>query len=290
MRSRASNRYTITGSLHTEAEKMKTYRSRRWMIYMPAICLILFVLAEKFNLLKTDSLVAAACTKELFLAKPHESAILAQYKNVIATEAQQYDLPSELLAAIIYSHQTTLTPFRKFTDCAGSALGYDFSLGLAQIRISNAVTNDRLHFASMAPGTFKNYRSVLLDPAQNIKYQAKELRLLLERGSRFPGITSEEVIHAPFIMALLMSEYRMGRQEAESIASKLSANAFWDLRLMQGNSVYIFDRNMADSVQIQNNIREYLDYIYCKSSIFNSSTCDDWHNEVLETAANFDYQ
>jgi hypothetical protein len=259
--------------------------SRHWLISAPAICLILFVLAEKLAYLKTDSLIAVVCTRELFSAKPDALAIISQYRNIIATEAQRYDLPAELLAAIIYSHQSALTPFRKFTDCAGSALGYDLSLGLAQIRISNAATNDRVPFASLSPGAFKNYRSILLDPVQNIKYQAKELRLLLERDSRFPGITSEQLIRAPFIMALLMSEYRMGRQEADSGTSRLSANAFGDLKLLQENSVFIFGRDSADNLQIQNNVREYLDYIHCESGMFNTAACDAWHDMVLKNAA-----
>lgn len=250
------------------------------IIFLAAICLGVFFAAKKFNINKAEGIVAAACTKELLLAKPNELDVITAYKDAIVTEAQRYDLPSELLAAIIYSHQKTLTPFRKFTDCAGSALGKDLSLGLAQIKISNAVSNDRLKFAAISLDDFNYYRSVLLDPFRNIQYQAKEVRLLLERNSRFPGITAEELIHEPFIMALLMSEYRMGRQEAASSTSKLSANAFWDLRFLQENSVYIFDRDPADTVQIQNKIREYLDYIYCERGLFNSTVCADWHNSV----------
>lgn len=250
----------------------------RWLIAIPAIAVIAFVWAEKSNLLKSDTITAVACTKELLQGKPDEVDVINQYRDAIFARARQYDLPPELLAAIIYGHQRDLTPFRKFTDCAGSALGVDLSLGLAQIKVSNATTNDKLEFAAISPGTFKKYRAILLDPTQNIAYQAKELRRLLERDIRSPGITSDELVHDPFVMALLMSEYRMGRQEATSAASRLSGNAFFDLSYMLDESVYMFDRNMADTIQIQNSVREYLAYIYCDSGIFNMTACEDWRD------------
>jgi hypothetical protein len=259
---------------------MKKLQPGKWLVYISVGLLVVFLSAEKSNLLKSDSLTAVACTKELFLAKPDEIGVITQHRDAILAEAQKYDLPPELLASIIYGHQRDLTPFRKFTDCAGSALGGDLSLGLAQIRVSNAATNDKQEFASMAPADFKNYRSTLLDPLQNLEYQAKELRQLLEREIRFPGITAEELVHDPFIMTLLMSEYRMGRQGVPVSTSRLSGNALFDLRPLRDASIYIFDRDAAESTQIQNYVGEYLDYVNCEREMFNTTECGDWHNWI----------
>jgi hypothetical protein len=263
--------------------KIKQNLLVKWIFPVLATCLLVFVAAEQFNLIRTDSISAITCTKELF-SKPTETEILDQNKNTILLEAGNYDLPPELLAVIIYSHQRQLTTYRGFTDCAGSAISADLSLGLAQIRISTAISNDGLDYDSITHATFKKYRAALLDPHQNIRYQASELRHLLERDNRFPGITSGELIKNPFAMTLLMSEYRAGRQTATSNESRLSGNAIHDLRHMLGNDIYLFSRNSTDIIQIQNEIREFLEYIYCDRGTFNSGVCEDWHTSLLNNA------
>jgi hypothetical protein len=238
------------------------------------VCLSALVAVEKLDLTRTDSIAAVACAGELFRARPEAAGIINQYRQTILEQATRHALPPELMATIIFAHQRGLTSFRRFTDCAGSAMGSDLSLGLAQIRISTAIGNDGIQYASVSAATFKKYRSGLLDPVRNIQYQAREMRRLLDRDIRFPGISSEELIHYPFGMALLMSEYRMGRQSARIGTARLSASAFWDLGHMQEDGVYIFGRDAADVALIQDNVRKYLDYIYCEKGIFNASVCE----------------
>lgn len=153
-------------------------------------------------------------------------------------------------------------------------MGRDLSLGLAQIRISTAVSNDGLEYGTISPANFRKYRSALLDPLRNIRYLAGEVRLLLHRHNRFPGISSDELIHNPFAMALVMSEYRMGRQAAGNRAARLVVNALGDLEDLQKNAVYIFGRDASDVIQIQAGVRKYLDYVYCEKGIFNSAACE----------------
>ena len=260
---------------------MKAIRYGKWIRNTSLALLVVFLSAEQLNFLRSDSIVAVACARELLADKPDELAVVAQYKDAIATTARRHDLPPEFLAAIIYGHQRGLTPFRKFTDCAGSALGRNLSLGLAQVRISTAAANDKLELAELSPATFKSYRAKLLDPAGNIEYQARELRQLLERDHRFPGITAEALVHDPFVMTLAMSEYREGPQAAPSSESRLSGRAFGDLSRLLLEDLYIFDRPAADASQIRTAVTDYLEYINCDSGIFNQSACDDWHKRMM---------
>jgi hypothetical protein len=259
---------------------MKRKPFRRWILLVLLICTVALVTTEKLDFLKTDTLAAALCTKELFSAKQDELTIVSGHKETISSAAGRYDLPPELLAANIYGHQSDLPPLRKFTDCAGSAMGRDMSLGLAQIRISIAANNDGRKAVDLSPADYKRYRALLLDPVRNTEYHAKELRQLAERAGRFPGISAEAIIHDPFVMALLFSEYRLGRQDTPSTASKLSGHAFWDLRLLLTDTVQLFGRDRADIAQIKTEVREYLEQVYCDGRIFNAKACDQWHRAL----------
>lgn len=258
---------------------MRKLSAVRLILIVVALTVLLFCTAEKLDILRTDSLVAIACVAEL-TGRSDAWENTAAYRDVIQIEAARQQLPPEMLAAIINGHRRALTPFRRMTDCAGSALGRDLSLGPAQIRISTAVSNDRLDFNALSATDFKAYRRMLLDPAQNIRALAQELRILLERAHRFPGINAQQLIHAPFVMALVMSEYRMGRQRSDSASSKLSANAFQDLSQLTDGEVFMFDRNTAERRQIQHAVSDYLEYINCDSGIFNAKACRQWRESA----------
>jgi hypothetical protein len=259
---------------------VKITRYGKWIRYLPFALVIAFLCAEQSSLLKTSSITAVACTRELLTDDSDAMAIIARHEDAIGAAARRHDLPPEFIAAIIYGHQRGLTPKRKFTDCAGSALGADLSLGLAQVRLSTAAANDALELSDVSPALFKRYRAMLLDPMQNIEYQSRELRRLLDRANRFPGITAEELIHNPFAMTLIMSEYRARPQETPAQESKLSGNAFFDLQQMMRKDLYIFERDEADVALIRDAVTQYLEYIHCESGIFNASVCDDWNNRL----------
>jgi len=247
-----------------------------WTSGLIASSFLLFSLAGKANLVKADTLTAIACTGRLFASTPDHLATISRYQEVIAMEALKNDLPPELLASIIYGHQRYQTKKRRFTDCFGSALGADLSLGLAQIRMSTAYENAGRNPESISPAEFKAFRTELMAPETNIMHQARELRLLLDRDNHYPGISAEELIHDPVIMALLMSEYRAGRSSTPGDASRLSANAFSDMLGFLENDIYVFDRPLTDITLIQSQVWEYLDYINCDSGMFNSSVCESW--------------
>ncbi|MEJ2111605.1 MAG: hypothetical protein P8Z37_17190 [Acidobacteriota bacterium] len=106
-----------------------------WIVIIPAIIIVLLVLAGALHMTRVDVIAACNCTKELFHGKQAEIDVVRQNKQIISQEAKRFDLPPELLAAIIYNHQRDLTPFRVFTDCFGSALGRNLSLAFSKERI-----------------------------------------------------------------------------------------------------------------------------------------------------------
>ncbi|MEJ2245191.1 MAG: hypothetical protein P8Y80_03740 [Acidobacteriota bacterium] len=253
----------------------------RWKIVLPAISIVLLLLVNALHMTRIDVVAACKCTKEIFLSKQDEINVVRQNRQAIMNEAKHFDLPPELLAAIIYNHQRDLTSFRIFTDCVGSALGGDFSLGPAQVRISTAIQSENRRLDAITPREFKFYRASLLDPTLNIRYQAKELRSLLEREDRSPGITSVELMNRPQVMSLLLSEYRMGRKSSLRNSTGFGAGSLGALRLLMDNeNLYMFARSFSDSLQIREKIRDYLDYVFCSSGIFNPSACERWRESI----------
>jgi hypothetical protein len=265
----------MKASTRVAAEKgMKPALRRQWKVILPVVCLGLFVAAEKAGLVRTDSMATVACAGELLRARPEPEAIISRYRQAIGAEAARRDLPPEILATIIHSHQQQLTSFRSFTDCAGSAMGSDLSLGLGQIRISTAAGNDAVRDRELPIATFRKYRSMLLDPVQNIRFLGTEVRLLLDRPNRSPGISDSGLIHDPAAMVLLLSEYRMGRQAADKGTARIGASAMWDLGYMEKSDVYVFGRDVADAALIRTEVRKHLDHLYCDKGIFNSDVCE----------------
>jgi hypothetical protein len=254
---------------------VKATLRRRWKVLLPVVCAGLFFAAEKARLVGTDSLTAVACASELLRPRPEPEAIISRHRDAIAAEAARRDLPPEILATIIHSHQQQLTSFRRFTDCAGSAMGSDLSLGLGQIRISTAAGNDGVRDPELPTATFRKYRAMLLDPVQNIRFLGAEVRLLLDRPNRSPGISDSDLVHDPAAMVLLLSEYRMGRQPADKRSARLGASAMWDLGYMEKKDVYVFGRDAADAALIRSEVRKHLDYLYCEKGIFNASVCEE---------------
>jgi hypothetical protein len=255
---------------------MNVQKLLHWKLIVPVCCVAVFLFADRARLIRVDSISAMTCTRELFSDTEDPFAIVARYRQAIALEAAEHDLPPELLSAIIINHQAFLPRRKRYTDCVGSALGRNVSLGLAQVRLSTAVLSDGRRYADLPAADFRLYRSRLLNPVSNIRYQAKELRSLLERKNRFPGTTADELIHQPSVMALLITEYRMGRLKTPVDDSRLSAAAFAALRYFLQDALFMFDRKQSDIQSIQAQIETYLDYIYCESGIFNERACENW--------------
>jgi hypothetical protein len=254
------------------------------VLMVPVLILLVLLAVDLMQVTRASSLSAIGCTNALISGRPDWQKIVVRYNDAIAMQAAVYDLPAELLAAVIVNHQRYLSSFRAFTDCFGSALGADLSLGLAQVRISTAAWIDGAPLQDLAASEYRELRARLLAPASNIAYEARELRALLEQENRYPGMNAETLIHDPFVMALLVTEYRMGRLSTASASSRLSANAFNALRLIQDGTVDRFGRDANDTLRIRTGIREYLHNIYCESGIFNEGVCQEWQRSLAEAA------
>ena len=250
----------------------------RPFLLMAGLCLTALVVVDLLQVARPSGIAAAACVSSLFAGKPDAGRIIERHHETIVAQAASHDLPPELVAAVIADHQVPLTSFRVFTDCFGSALGANLSVGLVQMRLSTAALNDGQVWDDLTPVEYRQLRSRLLDPELNIAYGARELRSLLERKRRYPGIGADALIGDPFAMALTITEYRMGRLETDSGDSRLSADAFNALRLIADDMLDRFGRSPVEAQVLSDGIGAYLEQIYCQSGMFSGDECGEWRN------------
>jgi hypothetical protein len=240
---------------------------------------LLWVIANRVGVLKADGLLAAACAAELLHGQDDLEDVLRRHRSAFMAEARQANLPPELLAAIVADHHAALTAARRFADCAGSALGGDLSLGPAQVRISTAVRIDGASYDSISTRTFHRYRSSLLDPDENIRYQARVLRLLLDRNAPDSPLDAEGLVHDPATMARLITEYRVGRLPTSFDPDVRRSSAVSTLRFMHADGE-LFNRPRADVVRMRKVIEDYLTYLNCETRNSTSATCQEWKTSL----------
>ncbi|GMV23218.1 MAG: hypothetical protein AMXMBFR57_31670 [Acidimicrobiia bacterium] len=239
------------------------------------LCLALLAIAAgRLGVVKADVLLAAACTPELL--RPHDDleAVLRRHRSAFIAQGKASDLPPEFLAAIVADHHAALTPVRRFTDCAGSALGADVSLGPAQVRISTAVGLDAAGNSVITPHTFHLYRSRLLNPAENIRYQARELRASLDRQRRGTPMDANGLVHDPATMARLVTEYRVGHLPESFDPDVRRTSAESTLRFMYAGE--FFNRSAEGVMRIRQGLERYLTYLNCETRNSTPSTCQEW--------------
>lgn len=249
---------------------------RKPVLFLLGALLLALLAADLMRWVKPSGLSALACTTTLFRNNPDTSQLLALHRDAIIKEAARHDLPGALVAAVIVDHQNQQSLSGNLSDCLGSAVGVNLSLGLAQMRLSTAAQNDGKLPTELSASEYRQLRSRLLNPESNIAYAARELRALMERPIRFPGMRAAELLHNPEAMALLISEYRKGRMPTAAARSSLNINAFSTLGLMQDGTLAQFDRPEEDPELARSRIREYLDRIYCQSGMFNERGCREW--------------
>lgn len=245
-------------------------------LLVPALSLLVLLAVDLMQAVRPSGLAAAACAATLFRSKPDAQSLVARYRDAIADQARRYDLPAELVAAIVVDHQSQLSSYRAFTDCLGSALGANLSLGLAQVRLSTGARLDGKRLGQLSGSEYRALRSRLLDPESNIAYAARELRALRDRPNRYPGMPADALIDRPDAMALLITEYRMGRLSTSSETSRLGINAFSALGLIEDGTLDRFGRNVNDTRRMRAASRAYLTDVYCRRGMFNQGVCDHW--------------
>lgn len=232
------------------------------------------VMANRVGVLKADVLSATTCTGELFHRQEGLESVLNRYRTAFILEAEQAGIPAEFLAAIVADHHAALTSARRFTDCAGSALGADLSLGPAQVRISTAVGIDGANYDSISIGTFHQTRLKLLDPGNNIRYQARVLRFFLDRQTQGSPLDAEGLVHDPATMARLVTEYRVGRLPESFDSDVRRSSAESTLRFM--HAAEFFNRPSEEVMQIRKLIEDHLTYLNCEARNSTSATCQEW--------------
>jgi hypothetical protein len=217
------------------------------------------------RLVKPSGLAAAFCVPGLLRSAMDEPQFIETARSTIIRESMNNDLPGLLVAAIAIDHRRQVTRYRAFTDCLGSALGADLSLGPAQIRMSTAAQLDGHSFATMSATAHRRLRAKLLEANTNISYEARELRSLLERQHRSPGISASALLSNPATMALLITEYRSGRMLTAEKSSPVGANALRTLRLLQDDALSLFRDPGFDITRSQAEIEAYFAAIRCQS-------------------------
>ena len=239
---------------------------------------LLGVSANRVGVLKADVLAAAACTAELLHQQVELEDVLHRHRSAFIVEAKQANLPPELLAAIVADHHAALTVVRRFTDCAGSALGADLSLGPAQVRISTAVRIDAASYDSISTHTFHRYRSSLLDPGENIRYQARVLRSLLDRYALPSPPDADGLIQDPTSMPRMITEYRGGSLPASFDPDVRRSSAVSTLRFLY--AAEFFNRPSAEVVRIRKLIEDHLTYLNCETRNSTPATCQEWKTSL----------
>lgn len=231
--------------------------------------LVAFLVTDFMQLIRPSGLSAITCTSNLFREPTDAMRLVSQLRDAIVHQSEINDLPSALVAAVIVDHQRQLTSYRAFTDCFGSALGADLSLGPAQIRMSTAAQLDGNDLNGMPAPLFRVLRSELLDTESNVSYEARELRALLDRQHRSPGISASSLLNSPDVMALLITEYRSGRMSTGSADSRIGANAIRTLGVIQDSTLAQFGESDADSIRVREAIGKYLARVRCESGMSN---------------------
>lgn len=244
--------------------KSSKARRRSRMAIVVGLALIAALAADIARLVKPSGYSAVLCTPILFRETISESQFIQTAASAILRESEVNDLPSLLVAAVALDHWRELTPYRAFTDCFGSALGADLSLGPAQIRMSTAAELDGQSFSNMSAPAHRTLRAQLLETSSNISYEARELRALLERSHRSPGMSASALLDSPAKMALLVTEYRSGRMRTSEENSPVGANALRTLRLLKEGSLAQFRDPGFDVDRSQAEIEAYFSAIRCK--------------------------
>jgi hypothetical protein len=246
------------------ASNNKHSRQRRIGIVL-GIALIVALSVDLARLVKPSGLAAAFCVPGLLRSAMDEQQFIETARSAIVRESLNNDLPSLLVAAVAIDHRRQLTRYRAFTDCLGSALGADLSLGPAQIRMSTAAQLDGHSFATMSATAHRTLRAKLLETNTNISYEARELRSLLERQHRSPGHSASALLSNPANLALLITEYRSGRMSMAEESSPVGANALRTLRLLQDDALAQFRDPGFDITRSQAEIEAYFAANRCKS-------------------------
>jgi hypothetical protein len=118
--------------------------------------------------------------------------------------------------------------------------------------MSTAAQLDGQSLSTMSATAHRRLRALLLETNANISYETRELRALLERQHRSPGISASALLNSP-----------------------VGANALRTLRLLQDDALAPFRGRDFDAARMQAEIEVNFSAVRCKSGKSNRACAQD---------------
>ena len=145
--------------------------------------------------------------KEPVLFEKENLCFISQYSSTIKQEAQEYNLPPELIAAILYQENNHRIKAQDWADYTSSRINRFHSAGPGQIYTTTAARLDNV--PSITASDVETYYYQLNKPEQAIRYVAQELAYLQH--------TTNSDLTTLAGIDLLASEYRTGHRPTPQI-------------------------------------------------------------------------
>ncbi len=178
-----------------------------------------------YTLTPSDNLTKHCNEKELEKFENDENlCFVHQYKDIINKAAKNYQIPPELIGAILYQENDWRMKTQDLADIASNLIGRIHTAGPGQIQTTTARNLDD-PTTPINTNIVQEYHSILNQPETAIDYVARELHRLQEQSNL--KATSFEGID------LLASQYRTGLQKGP----KPNAHGYDVLIILRGEKI-----------------------------------------------------
>ncbi len=162
-------------------------------------------LTTAYTLTPSDNLTRHCTEEEKSTFESDKNlCFIHQYKDQIKRTAQNYQLPPELIGALLYQENDWRLKIQDLADTTSNVAGRIHTAGPAQVRTTTAHRLD--HQANeINKQIIREYHSILNEPENAIEYMAKELHYL---AASTPNLSPTSIEGQD----LLASQYRTGLQ------------------------------------------------------------------------------
>ncbi len=161
-----------------------------------------------YMLTKSDNLSRHCDPPYLDKSSDTNLCFIREYKHEITQTARTYNLPPELIGAILYQENDCRLTIQDTADFISTIIGRNHSAGPAQIYTTTAARLDGLE-QDLTRNQIYTYYQQLNSPENAISYVARELAYL-QKTTQVNALTVEG-------KDLLASEYRTGHQQRAQI-------------------------------------------------------------------------
>lgn len=138
------------------------------------------------------------------------TSFLTLQQDSLEAAAQKYDLPVDLIAAILYQENDCRPKLQDWKDDALGELRINHSRGVGQVRISTAMRLDGIDFETASREDFDRYLLVLDTVDDNIEYIARELDYIRNQTPRTSGLGVKALLSDTETLDVIASQYRSG--------------------------------------------------------------------------------